>query len=229
LLLCAGVGGALACAGSVPATHSSGEAASPLQAVERKPEKSRHYLRRMVFAGRGDTFLIHWGKRKMPLAVYLPPPPAGLFENPEEVEDAVRRGVLDWADVAGPGLPSFEFVDDIGAADIPFVWAESPDGDWYIAFCSYDINVHQLRMGVSHILVTGRWGNGRVASVEDIYRVTLHEMGHALGLGGHSDDPQDIMYPSIQSEASGLSGADRLTLEKLYQQGSRRYTGRRGR
>ena len=192
------------------------------------PGSTRHYLRDVVFPGRGDTFLIHWGKRKMPLEVYLPEPPPGLFEDPEAVLDVVRDGILDWTDVVGPGVPSFVFVENQGDADIPIVWAEEPDGDWYIAFCSYDINVAQLRMGVSHILVTGRWGDGRVASFEEIYLVVLHEMGHALGLGGHSRDPGDIMYPSIRGGAEGLSPADRLTVQKLYKHGSRRYSGRRG-
>lgn len=223
---------ALACAGSSPAPDpgDGGESGPRPVETQRKTERAgRHYLRDMVFAGRGDTFLVHWGKRKMPLAVYLPAPPPGLFEHPEEVEAAVRRGILDWTDVAGPGVPSFEFVDDMGASDIPIVWAENPSGDWYIAFCSYDLNLAQLRMGVTHILVTGRWGDGEVASLEDIHKVTLHEMGHALGLGGHSDDPRDIMYPSVRSEATGLSDADRLTLKKLYRHGSRRHTGSRSR
>ena len=209
--------------------HANGPVPTgPANAAEVDADHDRDYLRRVVFAGRGDTFLIHWGKRKMPLAVYLPPPPDGLFDDPEGVADVVRDGVLDWTDVAGPGVPSFEFVDDIGDADIPVVWAEEPDGDWYIAFCSYDISIATLRMGVNHILVTGRRGDGEVASMDDIYTTLLHEMGHALGLGGHSDDMRDIMYPSI-GYATELSPADRLTLQKLYKHGSRRYSGRRAR
>ena len=174
----------------------------------------------------------------MPLSVHLPSPSPDLFEDPEEVESAVRRGIVGWADVVSPGVPSFEFVDDQGDADIPIVWAEEPDGDWYIAFCAYDVNIPN-RFGVSHILVTGRWRGGRVASIEDIYAVTLHEMGHALGLMGHSDSREDIMYPSIMPAsmrsmmtASGeglLSQTDRNTLRELYKHGNRPYRGRRGR
>lgn len=218
---------ALACAG-VPGPHSE-NSKTRTEEVSEKPQKERHYLREMVFEGDGDTFLIHWGKHAMPLRVYLPQPPPGLFENPNSVYEAVRKGVLDWTDVAGPGIPSFEFVDNMGDADIPIVWAEEPDGKWYIAFCSYQINTYTMRMGVSHILVTGRWQGGFVAGTDEIYKVVLHEMGHALGLGGHSSDPSDIMYRSVSGSAVGLSDADRLTLEKLYQYGSRRYSGRRGR
>ena len=215
----------LGCAG-IPGSSPE----NPGRIANARPEADdpgRHYLRSVVFRGEGDTFLIHWEKRKMPLRVYLPPPPPGLFENPRAVRQAVELGVLNWTNVAGPGLPSFEFVDDIGDANIPILWADEPDGDWYIAFCSYDINTRTMRMGVSHILVTGRWGEGRVAGIEEIYQTVLHEMGHALGLGGHSPDSRDIMYYSINGSAVGLSGADKLTLKKLYQHGSRRYSGRR--
>lgn len=189
----------------------------------------RHYLRHMVFAGRGDTFLLHWGRRAMPLRVFLLAPPEGLFPDPEGIERTVRQAVLAWSDAAGPGLPAFEFVDSAGEADIPILWAETPSGDWAIAFCSYDLNLAQLRFGVSHVLVTGRWGKGGLADLESIHKVVLHEMGHALGLGGHSPDPRDILFRSIDSEASGLSAADRETLRRLYEHGPRRYSGRRSR
>ena len=215
---------ALACAGV-----SGISSQEPRGRESSAPDPDRHYLRSVVFRGLGDTFLIHWEKHKMPLRVYLPPPPPGLFENPRAIRQAVELGVLNWTNVAGPGLPRFEFVDNIGDADIPILWAEEPDGDWYIAFCSYDVNTRTMRMGVSHILVTGRWGGGRVAGIEEIYQTVLHEMGHALGLGGHSPDSRDIMYYSMSGSAVGLSDADKLTLKKLYQYGSRRYSGRRSR
>lgn len=109
----------------------------------------------------------------MPLRVHLPPPPPGLFEDPQAIYDSVRDGVLDWA-----------------------------------AF--------QPRFGVARILVTARWSGGRVADLHDVHRVLLHEMGHALGLGGHSPRPGDIMYPSISQAGRGLSERDRATLAALY-------------
>ncbi len=129
-----------------------------------------HYLRDIVIRDSfNNTFLLHWPLRKMPLAVFLPPPPADLFENPDEVLAAVRKGVLAWSDVAAQGVPRFELVEDQGKADIPIVWSAEPDGDWYIAFCAYDINVRPLRIGVSHILVTGRWRDRRVAGLDELY------------------------------------------------------------
>ena len=102
-----------------------------------------------------EHVLLRWPKEKMPLRVHLPGPPTGLFEDPLAIFDSVRDGVLDWTDAAGPGVPSFVFVDNAGDADIPIVWAKEPDGDWYIAFCAWDIQPLARRFGVSHLLVTG--------------------------------------------------------------------------
>ncbi len=199
-------------------------------AAPRGGERGDHYLRLVAVRDQyNDTYVLHWRRRAMPLSVYLPPPPADLFEDPGAIADVVREAVLDWSDVAAPGVPSFEFVESHGAADIPIVWAAAPDGDWYIAFCSYQINVRQRRFGVEQILVTGRWGDGRVADLHDVYATVLHEMGHALGLTGHSDDPADAMFPTIPERASdGLSERDRNTLRLLYARPSRQIRGRRG-
>jgi predicted Zn-dependent protease len=176
-----------------------------------------------------DTYLLHWPVRKMPLAVYLPPPPEGLFPDPESVRAEVRRGVLDWTDVAAPGVPSFRFVESHGEADIPIFWAAEPTGDWYVAHCALQLNIRQKRFGVERVLVTGRWGDGRVADPSAIYMMVLHEMGHALGLIGHSDDPRDIMYPRFSVDAEqGLSVRDRNTLRELYARPNRQIRGRRG-
>ena len=137
---------------------------------------------------------------------------------------------MGWTDVVRPGLPGFRFVDSHAEADIPIIWAEEPDGDWYIAFCSYQARTTTMRFGVEQILVTGRWDDGRIATPEEIGEVVLHEMGHALGLMGHSDDPRDILYPTaVARERPGLSERDRATLIELYSRGNCQIRGKRGR
>ncbi|NEO25604.1 MAG: peptidase [Kamptonema sp. SIO4C4] len=45
-----------------------------------------------------------------------------------------------------------------------------------------------------------------------------HELGHALGIWGHSDNPQDALYSSQVSDPPPISPRDVNTLQKVYQQ-----------
>jgi predicted Zn-dependent protease len=51
-----------------------------------------------------------------------------------------------------------------------------------------------------------------------IRSVSLHEVGHALGLTGHSRHPTDVMFfsESLVDDKRELSARDRKTLVRLY-------------
>lgn len=177
-----------------------------------------NYLRYVAFKVRlNDMVLLRWHERDMPLKIHLRPPREGEFEDPVALMDVVRDGITDWTDVAGPGIPSFEFVDNPGDADIPIVWEAEPSGSWYVAHCVYNINQTQGRFGVAQILLTGKRQRGVPASLEDVYLTMLHEMGHALGLR-HSPVSTDVMYKGGHwlVESPQLSARDRETLRLLY-------------
>jgi hypothetical protein len=58
---------------------------------------------------------------------------------------------------------------------------------------------------------------GRAFSDADIKKTCLHEIGHALGLQGHSPNAGDIMYYAISPrQKSALTERDRATINDLY-------------
>lgn len=65
--------------------------------------------------------------------------------------------------------------------------------------------------GDMHFDGSENWGIG---SGVDLFSVTLHEAGHALGLG-HSDQPGDVMYPYYR-RVSALAANDIAAVRQLY-------------
>jgi predicted Zn-dependent protease len=72
------------------------------------------------------------------------------------------------------------------------------------------------RFTVENVLITAWYRDGTQVSAGDIHRTLRHEMGHALGIAGHSPNPEDIMYALAPSTSQKLTDRDRETLRKLY-------------
>ena len=59
----------------------------------------------------------------------------------------------------------------------------------------------------------------RIADRAQLERVVAHEIGHVFGIGGHSGDPADLMYPAPEVDAP--SAADGRSLRyALHQPGA---------
>ncbi|MEO0946760.1 MAG: peptidase [Cyanobacteria bacterium J06641_5] len=59
------------------------------------------------------------------------------------------------------------------------------------------------------------------SSLRALQATARHELGHAMGLWGHSEDPTDALYLKQVGEPPPISSRDANTLIRLYQQPSR--------
>jgi hypothetical protein len=91
---------------------------------------------------------------------------------------------------------------------------------------SRDLRIGETRMPArggfrpGTILVATKWSPRVGAPLDAVRLVVIHEVGHTLGLWGHSPEPGDIMFQTIgdpsERVATGISARDKETLRLLY-------------
>jgi tetratricopeptide (TPR) repeat protein len=133
-----------------------------------------------------------------------------------EFEEALRQAFDDWNDQTENKI-GFEFVAKPEDAQITVTWtsdlhAPALKAEAGLATTSYDED------GLSHadvqLLTVDPFKDGPIGK-NHLYNICLHEIGHALGLGGHSPHEEDIMSPMLYTQ-QGLSARDINTILALY-------------
>ncbi len=197
-----------------PSAQSGSSSSSNVASVR----ASRRSIRRRIaesdtylgFAlSEGDSILRRWRNRSTePLTVFLSVGTVPGYS--EDLRGAVSEAFTRWERVGAIPVV-FQFVRDSAQAEVFVNWIESfpirrtgqadvmwdPDG-WL---------VRGLLTIATHV------NDGRAVSRDAAYTVALHEIGHLLGLG-HSDDPDDLMYPA--TSVLDLTPRDRRTARLLY-------------
>lgn len=144
-----------------------------------------------------------WKAQRMPLKVHLHPNPDEAGFGPKYAE-SFKSACERWS-AKTDNLIKFEFIDNAEKADIEVKWVTEKPASWQ----------HQL--GVTELFVDGGQGayhasitlltrtDGHQVGVKAMYCASLHELGHAFGLG-HSGRDTDIMFRSMKMEKSVVDG-----------------------
>jgi predicted Zn-dependent protease len=132
-------------------------------------------------------------------------------------QQAVEQAIADWS-------PTLPLVQTTAAADITIRRASLPLrrlGDGKLApvrFADTRFEFYNQDGILRHRMVITLSPNQADRSLLSGAR---HELGHALGIWGHSDRPTDVMYSSQVAQPPQISNRDRATLRKVYEQSTR--------
>lgn len=163
--------------------------------------------------------LIRWNQESMPLRVFITSGD-GIFGYKPQFAELMKQSFLSWSE-ASAGLVSFAFVDNPEQAHIVCLWSSDPVKFKNIAESGHAVLDSSTKRG----LVKGTITILTVPLVEQVpvtdnrmRRTCLHEIGHVLGLAGHTSNPADAMFHTIGVEDTwkDLSARDANTIQRLY-------------
>lgn len=153
--------------------------------------------------------------KKQPILVYVPR---------NEYYDAITQAFVTYNSYF-KGLLSFNTVEDPGKAQIKIVMTDDfgnksdiPDAIGLGRPLRFDRDGNIIYSEVS-LLTKNRYNNQKMPLIV-VYNTMLHELGHALGIAGHSQDPNDVMYKEItqqyHNDLMKFSDRDIETFKILY-------------
>lgn len=153
----------------------------------------------------------------MPILVYIAP--FRWYEKSKQQESFVYNQLIieslkRWQDVTQNAI-HFQIVPDLNTSQINFSWRRVDRKS--LGHCEYAINKQsmlysaEIQIGISDGILHQGYND-----TDEVRHTILHEIGHAIGLIGHSNGPPDIMYVPHQYGVSDLSPRDIETIRWLY-------------
>ncbi len=161
---------------------------------------------------------LRWPLEKMPLSVFIAPG-AGNRGFQQQFRDILEQSFAEWQ-VASGELVRFESAESEDRADIVCFWTDNP-GRLDNPAEAGEARLTSDGSGISSCVIrilTVPLSSELPLTENRLKVICLHEIGHALGLAGHTSNPEDIMFfsSSLADQPRSLSSRDANTIRKLY-------------
>jgi len=161
---------------------------------------------------------LRWPSSRMPLRIYIHPS-SNIQGYKPVFDDILRQAFLDWSD-ASSGRIKFAFTQDSKQNDIACSWTS--DARKFVNSAEAgETRVFTNSSGIAKgtiKLLTLPLSADLPLTDNRLRIICLHEIGHVLGLAGHTTNPEDIMFysSSIVDRHRELSHRDSNTIVRLY-------------
>lgn len=175
----------------------------------------------IALATEGENFF-GWNLESMPLKVYIPNG-RGVRGYQPNFDIILNNSFAEWTKATDSHI-TFTRVNNPADANIECIWIDDPKQfpenkglEAGMAAPSIDADGY-IQSSKLYLLTRDRFEKNPTDEIV-MHSVCLHEIGHTLGLLGHSDNPSDIMYFTANDQKvqdPHLSQRDVNTLAKLY-------------
>lgn len=155
----------------------------------------------------------------------------------EQMWQAAAQGINQWKRFEKEGLFSFEITNDPQEANVYFFWTNHFVNKLGLGLFANDIRGYTAKHLLPYAQVLGALNSGNTDLIERSLRPVVvqlrvtdtnggpmplaklaasaaHEMGHVLGIDGHSPNPLDLM--SVYYGSGQISANDAVTIRYIY-------------
>lgn len=151
---------------------------------------------------------------KLDLKIKWDTMPVRVWVQPSKYSNSVYNAFAEWQYATG-GVVKFMKTSYESQAKIKVYFVTKLDsGGDKAGLCQFQYVGKSLQEANIYLLYKS--DNGVILTPQQIYPIALHEIGHSIGIDGHSDSKNDVMYPNTDIIGIHTSRRDVNTIKTLY-------------